>query len=403
MGIDDIAGTSAEQRADALDAKAERLRARAGRLRDGARGERITATVLNPRSGNGWYILHDLAIPQSKANIDHVVIAPSGVFVVDSKNWSRSPKVGGGTLWVGRFPQRHELATLKWEVEQVNAVLRAALGEGNPEAIGVISLTGDAPRGSTITVDGITALAVENLVGHIAARPTVLNLEHVGLIAHALDRSFESRSGRRSSLVRPTPLPSPAVPAGRVQPVLPVPRSIAMPSRIDRPRRSVPTSSQRPTKRMSKRGLLIELAVPIAVILLGLAGLHELPLFTRALTKVVTPKTALPAVGSTVPSTSIPTPAGISPVWTCLKAEGGWAVSLGWPADDQPNGSWLAQTSPSQSGPWTTKAMGVAPTPIKITGIHSDTVQWFRAGEVIPLELSSKAIMEGQLGTPAGC
>lgn len=32
-------------------------------------------------------VLHDRAIPGSRANIDHIVIAPSGVWVIDSKRY----------------------------------------------------------------------------------------------------------------------------------------------------------------------------------------------------------------------------------------------------------------------------------------------------------------------------
>jgi hypothetical protein len=35
-------------------------------------------------------IFHDLAVPGSPANVDHLVIGPSGVFVVDSKQWTGS-------------------------------------------------------------------------------------------------------------------------------------------------------------------------------------------------------------------------------------------------------------------------------------------------------------------------
>ena len=39
--------------------------------RRGAAGERRTARLLNPLERHGWVILHDLALPGSRANIDH--------------------------------------------------------------------------------------------------------------------------------------------------------------------------------------------------------------------------------------------------------------------------------------------------------------------------------------------
>ena len=53
----------------------------------GAAGERRTARLLGQLGRQGWAVLHDLAIPGSQANLDHVVIGPGGVFVIDSKQY----------------------------------------------------------------------------------------------------------------------------------------------------------------------------------------------------------------------------------------------------------------------------------------------------------------------------
>jgi hypothetical protein len=46
--------------------------------RRGAEGERRTARLLGPLARHGWVVLHDLAIPGSRANLDHLVIGPGG-------------------------------------------------------------------------------------------------------------------------------------------------------------------------------------------------------------------------------------------------------------------------------------------------------------------------------------
>jgi hypothetical protein len=46
--------------------------------RRGAAGERRTARLLGQLGRQGWAVLHDLAIPGSQANLDHVVIGPGG-------------------------------------------------------------------------------------------------------------------------------------------------------------------------------------------------------------------------------------------------------------------------------------------------------------------------------------
>src|SRR6266571_284103 len=55
--------------------------------RQGAKGERQTARLLAKLEREGWQVLHDLAVPGSRANVDHLAIGPGGVWVIDSKLW----------------------------------------------------------------------------------------------------------------------------------------------------------------------------------------------------------------------------------------------------------------------------------------------------------------------------
>jgi hypothetical protein len=73
--------------------------------RRGAAGERRTARVLAVLERHGWVVLHDLAVPGSQANIDHLAIGPGGVFVIDSKQYrGRLQLDPSGRLWHGRYP-----------------------------------------------------------------------------------------------------------------------------------------------------------------------------------------------------------------------------------------------------------------------------------------------------------
>jgi hypothetical protein len=54
----------------------------------GAKGERRVAKVLDRCTG--VRVLHDVGVPGSSANIDHIVIGPGGVFVVDAKLYKRA-------------------------------------------------------------------------------------------------------------------------------------------------------------------------------------------------------------------------------------------------------------------------------------------------------------------------
>jgi hypothetical protein len=66
----------------------------------GARGEELLAKRLDGLSEQGVLVLHDRRIPGTRANIDHVVVAPAGVFVIDAKRYKGRPhlKVEGGFM-----------------------------------------------------------------------------------------------------------------------------------------------------------------------------------------------------------------------------------------------------------------------------------------------------------------
>ena len=100
----DMAGESAPEVARRAREKAERLQRRAELFERGAEGEQATADVLAVLPA-GWTALHDVRWPKRRlANIDHIVVGPGGVFVIDSKNWSGHVSIEDGRLRQnGRF------------------------------------------------------------------------------------------------------------------------------------------------------------------------------------------------------------------------------------------------------------------------------------------------------------
>jgi hypothetical protein len=75
-----------------VDAVSGRARAEAGRWEAGARGEEMTAALLKGLAEEGWYGVYDRALPGgTRANVDHVLVPPSGdvLVLVDAKLWSR--------------------------------------------------------------------------------------------------------------------------------------------------------------------------------------------------------------------------------------------------------------------------------------------------------------------------
>lgn len=61
----------------------------AGRWAAGAAGERATARALAGVERDGWTVLTDVRPPGKRWNLDHVLIGPAGVVVVETKQWRR--------------------------------------------------------------------------------------------------------------------------------------------------------------------------------------------------------------------------------------------------------------------------------------------------------------------------
>jgi hypothetical protein len=93
--------------------------------RRGAHGERHTARLLDRLTRDGYVVFHDLALPgNTSANVDHLVIGPTGVFVIDSKQWTGSVhQSADGLAWHNHSSLERTLETVRWEAEAVGRVL----------------------------------------------------------------------------------------------------------------------------------------------------------------------------------------------------------------------------------------------------------------------------------------
>jgi hypothetical protein len=90
----------------------------------GAHGERGTARLLDRLTRDGYVIFHDLAVPGSDANVDHLVIGPTGLFVIDSKQWTGSVhQSADGLAWHNHYPLDRTLAMVRWEATAVGRLL----------------------------------------------------------------------------------------------------------------------------------------------------------------------------------------------------------------------------------------------------------------------------------------
>ncbi len=102
--------------------------------RRGAIGEQKFAEAIAGVSG--VTVLNDRRVPGTRGNIDHIVIAPAGVFVVDTKLYKGVIEVrdlglfkSDKRLYVGRRDCSHLAANMEWQITAVREVITAAAAD----------------------------------------------------------------------------------------------------------------------------------------------------------------------------------------------------------------------------------------------------------------------------------
>lgn len=166
----------------------------------GAQGEERLGRLLDGLVGVGVHVLHDRCILPTRANIDHIVVCPSGVFVIDAKKYQGqrpSLRIEGGwirarteTLIVG---SRNGTKLIDGVHKQITLV-RAAL---DANGLSVVQVGGmlcfveaDWPLiGGDFTIAGLNVLWPKKAASHIV-KPGAVDAATAERVYHALASSF---------------------------------------------------------------------------------------------------------------------------------------------------------------------------------------------------------------------
>jgi Nuclease-related domain len=142
----------------------------------GAEGERHTARLLNRLTRDGFVVFHDLAVPDSLANVDHLAIGPTGVFVIDSKQWTGSVQQGAdGLAWHNHYRLDRTLEAVCWEAQMVGRLL------GAPTAA-LVCVHGAHVHGGGLDAQGV-AIVPAHLLRSAIGYDQVLSDAEVALLA----------------------------------------------------------------------------------------------------------------------------------------------------------------------------------------------------------------------------
>lgn len=176
----------------------------------GAKGESLTEDELE-RLPDGYELLHDRRLPGSRANIDHVVIGPTGVSVVESKRLTGQMRIRGGEVHV-RGRNTHMAEQVRGQVDAVRAVLDANGWTDVPvEPVLFVQRAEPtwfmgSPRGIALAVGG------RGLRRAIDERPRVLEPDDVSQVADLLDAALRPMVREPGPRLPVRPVAPPAVP-----------------------------------------------------------------------------------------------------------------------------------------------------------------------------------------------
>mgnify|MGYP001192686844 CR=1 FL=1 len=121
----------------------------------GLQGEKQVADLLKSSLNDDYYLINNLYLKGGDGDIDHVVLAPSGIFVLETKNWSGNITCNGDE-WrrdknqiVGSSPSRQ----VKRNVAKIKAII-----DNSPTLRGL----GDCVEGVVVIINKHAILRLTN-------------------------------------------------------------------------------------------------------------------------------------------------------------------------------------------------------------------------------------------------
>jgi hypothetical protein len=178
------------------------LSKRSKQLKLGRDGERSVGQYLERLRDSGARILHD--VPTGSGNLDHVVVAPEGLFVIETKTWSKPhPDAqiefdGERILKAGQEPDRDPIKQVRAEVDWLRRMLEESTGRRFPVR-GVVVFPGWwVQRTHREKKSDAWVLEPKALPSFIEHQPTVLTPEDVQLAAYHLGRYVKVREAEQA-------------------------------------------------------------------------------------------------------------------------------------------------------------------------------------------------------------
>jgi hypothetical protein len=162
-----------------------RTKRRIQNLKRGRDGEREVAEMLDELKRHDACVLHD--IPEEKGNIDHLVICRRGIFVIETKNWSKPDKVwemqfdGERIHIANRAPDPAPIVQAKAQVASIKALLRESTSKTFSVRGVVVFLDWYVKRKPSARASDIWVLNPKEFSGWIQREPEILSDSDVAM------------------------------------------------------------------------------------------------------------------------------------------------------------------------------------------------------------------------------
>jgi hypothetical protein len=164
----------------------------------GAVGERRFGAAMADL-GQAVIALHDRRVPRSRANIDHIVVGPSGVFVVDAKRYkdaSINIRRSGGLfgpvrerLMVASRDKTKLVEAMSWQVDAVRTALGSAPEYGElPVVAALCFIDGQFPMFGTLRMDGVEIKGLRGIAKLVTRDGPLDAATREGVARHLGDR-----------------------------------------------------------------------------------------------------------------------------------------------------------------------------------------------------------------------
>jgi len=153
----------------------------------GARGERMTGESLAALEQSGFVLLHDRQLPGSRANIDHIAIGPTGVYVIDSKNLSGSVGVINERLFISDHDRQSYIESIYRQAVATQVALSEVMNDFRVTVTPVLCIHGARMPIFQKAIAGVRLMSGKDL-RRIASDAPLLSDEQVQELARLAEK-----------------------------------------------------------------------------------------------------------------------------------------------------------------------------------------------------------------------